>query len=331
LTDPVERYLAELGHASKIPSRLKDQSTGGTVLLANNIAFFSQTGGPNNGGVGLTIADCTFENPCGPTDFTQTSVTTLGGLLPNTQLYFNDGTYTSNGPVSLDPGQSLQSRSADYSQPATGAARSTIAGRLSLQGNNTVENMIFSTNTVDISGANNVITGVQIGSPSSFLLPAIIIEDTGSSTLISDSILFGNTFGVDNSGSNTTIQNSQIFVTGPSEAFGGAAGIIAFDGSISVNNSQIQVTSDSSGTPVGFFTIFNGSITSNNTNVIAIDSNGAAYGIQNNSAVNSIVVNGGNLSVQGDGSSQIINPISNPVTIQGGTVCQVNGTIVVCP
>ncbi len=63
LTDPVERYLANLGHGSGIPSKtlLYGMGSGSLdVLVSDSIAFFSQTGTPNNGGGSLTLANCTF-------------------------------------------------------------------------------------------------------------------------------------------------------------------------------------------------------------------------------------------------------------------------------
>ena len=172
LTDPVERYLANLGHGSGIPSKTLLFGMGrgsSTQLISTDIAFFSQTGTPNNGGTGLTLANCTFENPCGPTDFTQTGVTTLGGLLPNTQIFFNGGTYTTNGVVNLVTGQTVSSRSADYAELAIGANRSTIiTPTIGLQGNNTLENIILLPGSpgslVNVNGSNNLITGSQIGS-----------------------------------------------------------------------------------------------------------------------------------------------------------------------
>lgn len=157
ITDPVERNLAELGRGSTIPTRLKalpqlQGSLGNPnnplreviVLFANNIAFFSQTGRPNTGGLGLTLANCTFENPCGPTDFTQASVNTLGGLLPGTQIFFNGGAYSAPGNITLVPGQSLQGRTPDYAEPATDNARSVLfVPLLTLTGNNALENIIL--------------------------------------------------------------------------------------------------------------------------------------------------------------------------------------------
>lgn len=328
LTDPVERYLAELGHGSKIPSRLKDQSTGGTVLLANNIAFFSQAGAPNNGGTGLTLADCTFENPCGPTDFTQIGVDTLGGLLPNTQLYFNGGTYTSNGAVTLDPGQSVQSRSADYSQPATGAARSTIvADIIILMGNNSLENTIFLPSAsspfnslVFVQGSNNVISGSQIGSMST---PSENdgITSIGGDVQVNNTAVFAQQDAVALDGGNIIIQNSGLNVFNSNSG----TGVNVNTGNVTLNNSQIQVSG--TGNMDGLFTNPGGVINATNTGMTVTNTGGGnATALRNNGA---ITVTGGPLTVMGNNTSQIAT--GAPVTIQGGTVCQVNGTTVVCP
>lgn len=73
LTDPVERYLAHWGHGSGIR---------------------------------------TFENPCAPSDFSQTGVNTLNTLLPNTTMFFNGGNYPAlnsagTGAISLNPDKVL--------------------------------------------------------------------------------------------------------------------------------------------------------------------------------------------------------------------------------
>lgn len=334
LTDPVERYLAELGHGSKIPNRLKDQSTGGTVLLANNIAFFSQTGTPDAAGVGLTPANCTFENPCGPTDFTQIGVDTLAGLLPNTQLYFNGGTYTSNGAVDLNPGQSLQSRSADYSQPATGAARSTIvADSITLLGNNSLENIILLpsasplTAGVYMNGSNNnVISGSQIGSMSNFFDTGV--DTSGATALIINSDVFGGGGSANSTGivmdmpGNITIQNSRVTVITR------GTGVSINHGNVTINNSEIQVNA-SILSPTGILANSPDAVISvNNTNVAVTNTGGGSADALLNDGT--ITVTGGALTVMGDNTSQIASG-SNPVTIQGGTVCQVNGTTVICP
>ena len=351
LTDPVERNLAELGRGSKIPTTIKNQSTGITVVLANNIAFFSQTGGPNNGGLGLGFANCTFENPCGPTDFTQTSVNTLGGLLPNTQFYFNGGTYTSSGgTINLISGQSLQSRTADYTQPATDAARSTlISNTLRLQGNNTIQNMILLPSApgntgVNIAGANNTIIGSDIGSPSN--RPTLGVLSSGNSnTLINNSQIFASGTAYTDGGignSTALIQNSVLNVDATTlSPAGGAFGVAlsASNNSLTINNSTIDVTNV---TPsASTFGINNAgtqnTINMNNSDMRVLSTNSSTssqtFSINSGSQTSPIVINGGTLIVDspGGGGTGIIRPLGTPpITIQNGTLCFVNGSSVTC-
>ncbi|MES2998523.1 MAG: inverse autotransporter beta domain-containing protein [Pseudomonadota bacterium] len=204
LTDPVERYLAELGRGSGIPSRKRYQPVPAGMIppvpVRDDIAYFSQTGGPNNGGIGLTLANCTEENPCGPTDLTNVSAITLDTLLPDTVMYFNGGSYAATdvlggtNPVTLQAGQSVSSRTADYSQPATGAGRSTFNGAFILNSNNTLENIILLPTAATAMGngvlANNasnvLVPGSQIGSFTNPFNTGVLM--TGSSQLnITDS------------------------------------------------------------------------------------------------------------------------------------------------
>jgi hypothetical protein len=266
-------------------------------------------------------------------------VTTFGGLLPNTQFYFNGGTYTSGGTVMLDPGQSLQSRSADYSQPATGAARSTITNiSLNLQGNNIVENMILfpprlNSDGVTISGANNVIVDSQIGgSTSSTLQAAIGVNDSGTNTLISNSTILAKGDAYQGNGSTAIIENSVLQVNSDDLAIG--LSLTSPGSNITVNNSQIIVDNVSSADTYAIQNTANSVVKVNNSTVIvnSPDANNTSktYDVINNGM---ITVSGGNLSANSAGANVgIVDPAgSNPVTIQGGTVCQANGTTVVCP
>lgn len=350
LTDPVERYLAQLGRGSTIPSTTKNQLTGGgitTTLIRSNIAFFSQTGGPNNAGIGLTLASCTFENPCGPTDFTQTSVTTLGGLLPNTQFYFNGGNYITNGIVNLSPGQSLQSRTADYSQPVNDSDRSVLfANQIGLQGNNSLQNIILLRLSSTVTGSigvnitagssNNSITGSEIGS---FLIPFDIgVQDTlGNNTLIDNSVINGFSAGVRGSSSvNMTIQNSEINSemtlsdTNDGVYFTAGSSASISNTSINVGNTAASFVITANGVRADAGSIVN--VTNSSIFVNAFDA--SVNGLQGQGPGTAITMTGGQIVLANSPSStaQIkVSGGSSIVTIQGGTVCQVNGTTVVCP
>lgn len=230
ITDPVQRYLAELGHGSKIPNRKVNHILGQVVVL-NNIAFFSQSGAPNNGGLGLTIANCTFENPCGPTDLTNAGAAALSALLPNTLMYFNGGSYNAlNVPggtsaVTLQSGQTIESRTVDYSQLATGAARSTFNGAFILPGNNALENIILLPTAATVNdgifadGGSILITGSDIGTSSAaFHFRTAILLTSVHSALIQDSNITASAIGANDvlegifvsASSPVTIQNVNI-------------------------------------------------------------------------------------------------------------------------
>jgi hypothetical protein len=277
LTDPVDRYLANLGHGSGIPSKTLFYGMGNgssTQVISNSIAFFSQTGTPNTGGIGLTLADCTFENPCGPTDFSNTAANTFNTLLPNTNFYFNGGSYTSGG-VSLSPGQSIQSRTADYSQLATGSARSTITAQIGLSSNNTLENIIvLPGGSIGLfthgSSNNNLIIGSQIGSLANPFANAIV--DAGQNTVINNTEIFASSQAISTQNTNTTIQNSQINVdSGNSDG----DGILTFGSNVLVSDTQIQVNGSGTATLVGLGTGGNSVITANNTTVTVVNTGGS--------------------------------------------------------
>ena len=326
LTDPVERYLANLGHGSGIPSKkllYGIGSSSSSTLISNSIAFFSQTGTPNNGGTGLTLANCTFENPCGPTDFSPTAVVDLSTLLPNTVMYFNGGNYTAlNTPgtsgILLFPGQSVHSRTADYSQPATGAARSIFNGGFVTQSNNTLENLIIqqnpsSTNNIGVRGSgfdtNVLVSGSQIGTPAHPFSTGVNLT----------------------TGTQYTIESSSIFAFGTSPVTTGIQ-MLGISPSLTMNNSTISVsgaTSSNRGIDANAAT---GAIATINSSNIAVGT--SAETVQQVAIFNlnsgTITMNGGTLTLAGTGAGPRLFTSGGPVTLNGVT-CVLNGTTVVCP
>ena len=209
MTDPVGRYLADLGRGSAIPSRLKARPIPNTFYLyQNNIAFFSQTGAPNNGGLGLSLANCTFENPCGPIDFTNQATTTLNSLLPSTLFAFEDGAFSATdvpggvNPVTVRTGQSITS---------IGSTPATLVGGFILEGNNSVNRISLqptaSTATgpgITVLAGNNQITSTQIGSTATpFAIGLRTLDSSG--TLISNSTIFASSVGIQNEDDGFTV------------------------------------------------------------------------------------------------------------------------------
>jgi hypothetical protein len=221
ILDPVKRYLAELGHGSGLPNRRMHEAIGevlqvnieGSIKPLNNIAYFSQTGGPNNGGIDLTIDNCTFENPCGPSDLSEVGLSTLNILLPETQLYFNGGIYpardhTGEGPLPLQPGQRVYSYTADYSQLAMGEQRSVFEGGLILNTGNElhgvlVENTLGETAIGILSQSGPIlIENSIVGNNHRYNVAVKLINTTDA--VLENSFLFG-------SHSALTVENSSFF------------------------------------------------------------------------------------------------------------------------
>ena len=344
ITDPVERYLAELGRGPTIPSRMRVQQTPGSLqLLADNIAFFSQVsgankpgvyfsqaGGPNNGGVGLIAASCTFENPCGPTDLTNQGVSTLNALFPNTQMYFNGGTYNALDVVggtkalTLLPGQGIFSRTADYSQPATGAARSIFVGQFVLPGSNTISNAIilappgnFSTAIQLLPNEGNVlITGSQIGSSTDTnAQPNIGIGSAGAgpfndAAIVDNVTVFARNLGINFGGPSLTVRNS-VINAGSSPIATSVIGIRPTEANsiINLQNTQINVSSNIASSVIGLQNSFSGTqITASD---ITISVNASAVGAEVDAfspgnSTTSITVNRGTITSNSPAGSAYI-------------------------
>ena len=271
-------------------------------------------------------------NPCGPTDFTQTTVTTFGALLPNTLFYFNGGTYNANGTVSLVPGQIVESRSAGYTQPATDTARSTInTNQIGLNGNNSLVNIILSGTTnfngkVVAAGLNNVITGSQIGT--SGFPQSIGVRNTGGSLRIDNTVVSStSSIGLFLEGGSTSVENSTINILGNIPT-----GIDSSNGArVTLNNVRIQGT----GTFIAGISATSSNVNATNTaiSISTTSASGIASGLQTSNS-GTIQFAGGSISVD-QGiivSDQTIIRIrnGNNIVIDGLTVCQVNFSIVPC-
>jgi hypothetical protein len=341
ITDPVERYLGKLGLGSGIPSRIDTQLTpGASKLLFNNIAFFSPTGGPNNGGGNLTLANCTFENPCGPTDLTNASAITLASLLPNTMLYFNGGAYNAldvpggTNAVTLQPGQSVFSRTPDYTQPATGAGRSIFNGAFTLSNNDSLNNIILLptaatapfTGVITSNAANFLITDSQIGSSTATFAVGLNNANPG---IVNNSQIFANISGIyDNGGATLTLKNSVVTTVGIADSplYVG----IALNGPNSVvnlMNSQINVTAAPAfigNQAVGILVPQPGSIlTASNTTVNAINTESGGSSVALVSALAGATIQMTQGTLISTGTSPSIKA-GNNITITS-TTCILNG------
>ncbi|MGC1854139.1 MAG: hypothetical protein WA659_02010 [Candidatus Aquirickettsiella sp.] len=333
LTDPVERYLANLGHGSGIPSKTLLYGMGNgssSVLISDSIAFFSQTGTPNSGG-NLTIANCTFENPCGPNDFTQAGVNSLNPILPHTMFYFNGGTYPANNignALTLNVGQSVFSRTVDYSAAATGTARSTFNGGFILNGNNQLNNIILlPSGTIDTgitsnNASNILISGSQIGSSTNPYTRGLNLLNVSNASLTGDTVeatLTG--LNILNSTS-VDVGNSRINVNGAN-----AAGVIGAGSQINLSNGVITVTSNAAATSAGISSISNSSVTADDMQItVTNNGTGSAFDLFTFTSGDIMVTNS---QLAANGTNAAIASGTN--IIIGSTTCTLNGVAVACP
>ncbi len=341
LTDPVERYLANWGHGSGIPSRTLFFAEGqgsSAEFISDGIAFFSQTGSPNAGGIGLTLANCTFENPCAPSDFSQTGVNTLNSLLPNTTMFFNGGNYpaldsTGTTAITLNAGQSVHSRTADYAEPATGAGRSTFNGAFILNSNNTLENIILlptsntaAGNAINATNASNVsVNDSQIGSASNrFMNTALFLA--GSQFDLNNSSIFAGRRAIRAQGNaSLTVQASQIDVTRTIN--GGITGMSISASTAEIANSQLNV--NGLGNIFGVNSLSNAKVNIANSNISVVST-----GANANVSTLATTTNG---SIQMElGALSVTSPSPNAVITSGsmispiGVACTLNGSSVTC-
>ena len=334
ITDPVQRYLAELGRGSAIPSRIRTQALTSQTVTVSNIAYFSQTGQPNNGGMALTINDCTYENPCGPTDFSQTGIGLLSGVLPNTVMYFNGGNYPAlntvgTGPITLESGQSVNSRISDYSQPAQGSARSTFNGAFIINTDNNALNDLILLPTVNTSGGNGVhatagnnavINDVQIGSTANPFFIAYNGDGSDSGT-INNSVLFGTDRAL------RAASNTQIIVNNSSlnmNAAGGNPIVVSLGttSNVTINNSQLNGTGVAGSTLSGVGTFQNASITINNSQINVSATSGNVEGIST-SGTGAVTVQQSNIIVDGTAT----NGIARGLNLDASTITLTNTSV----
>jgi len=347
LTDPVERYLAELGHGSALPGQTKHNLIGNpfTIEILNNIAFFSQAGLPNSSSI-LTLANCTFENPCGPGAFIQDSVNQLNMLLSSTIMYFNGGNYsalnsTSDGPIILKENQRLYSRNSDYSQPALAAERSHFLGGFLLEGNNVLSRIVLlptpETNPQGI-GYQNIsldthyilIEYSQIGNSSNLFEIAVDLNGISSSYLNNNEVFSNFQAVIASNGSNLLIENSILNVINSTTDVSTTAILASSNSSVQLNNVNITTTGNLNGSLTGLLTQI-GTITANNVNIYTNNQWASSFAINNTGVGSSVSVSNSLLNVNGQLDTAIFSNdlISSGVTITD-SICQLNGGLVDC-
>ncbi|OCH98374.1 hypothetical protein A8135_12545 [Legionella jamestowniensis] len=323
LLDPIRRHLGTWNTGSGIPSQQAYVNTGVRVLTRDNIWFFSSAGTPFVAANGFS--NCTYENNCLDTSFSQTTVDAIDAISPAANLYLGPGNYgTFSGTsfsssavvqqadflttLSLNPRQSVYGRGENF----TVAGLRVLKGSLTLINNNTVDSIFLVnsdgefTNGLRVLGANNRITNSIIGTnnAASGFKRAVTIE----------------------SGQLFTLENSRL------EAFSDsnipATGILMVNASeILINNVSINVnaiqqnTNSVSGEGINILeSLGKVSITNSRINVQVKNSagqNSEATGIsidQNGSIANTIISNS-QVSVNSSSHGSGLNSTSNALGI----------------
>ena len=248
-------------------------------------------------------------------------------------FYFNGGTYPANNignALTLNVGQSVFSRTGDYSAAATGAARSTFNGGFILNGNNTLDGVILNntlvapTNGISSNGGQNImINNSQIGSAGNpytngvnllNVSNASITGDTIEASLIGLNVLNSTSINVDNTVINANGAN--------------AAGVVGAGSQINLNNGVITVTSNAASSSAGISSLSNATVTGDGMQItVTNNGTGPALDLFTFSSGSIVVVNN---QLVANGTNAAIASGANIVVGLANT-CTLNGVAVPCP
>lgn len=222
-------------------------------------------------------------------------------------FYFNGGSYpVVNGAnaLTLNNGQSVFSRTANYSAPATGVARSTFNGAFNLLGNNTLNEVILNNSGVVVpgvnaSGTNILINNSQVGQALTPYNQGITVN-SGLLTIQNTSI-YGAFLGVGGINSSLTIESSTINSAGSN-----TVGVNLTNTNAQITNSQIQALGTNGTTNlVGINAAGNSAVNILNSGVMASSFPAVnTIGLRTTDTA-SIEMIGGSLSVSGDNTSAL--------------------------
>ncbi len=286
ITDPIERHVSQLGHGSETPSRVYFHDLG-PQIAQSHIFFFNQAISDNSNLIRLSpvtsLSQCTFENPCGPSQFNQDTLTAIASLDPNAVFYFNGGTYTAalhtggpagTVPITLQPNQVLESRTPDYTLTASPAQRTTFIGGFQLSSNNVLRN-------INIQAGSGITTGIESSQSGSSTINSSVIGDNtyaytigidlsnGAQINVFNSTVFANTTALNLQTSAIANINNSVFNVNSS--VNPAIGIVANNAMLTFTGSNLSVTGNTSLTGIQLYnsaastTINNASIQVNTT------------------------------------------------------------------
>jgi hypothetical protein len=257
-------------------------------------------------------------------------------------MFFNAGTYTAtNGAnaLTLNNGQSVWGRSANYSAPASSPTQPIFNGAFILSGNNILDSIVLNNslgvNTTAITstgGQNLIINNTIIGNPGNPYGTALNLTNSGATLSGSSANLFS-AVGVSLSGtSSLLVQSSNLSLVGNGSAIPEGF-LLANTSSLTFNNSQLTVTNISNSTPTDGILATNNATATINNSVITVNGNPntASAGLVTFNGAAQILMNGNNLVLFGSQTTSSPRSINGGNILVGGSlVCQLNGSIVPC-
>jgi hypothetical protein len=283
MLDAVQRNLAAMagGAHTTQPVQTGVKLTGTYAVERSNIWFFTPDGAAFNS------SGCTADSPCA---FTQDAVNEINVISPNANFYTASGQYNSRN-LTLDAGQSLYGRSANFTSAAANKNLPVFSGSLELQGDNYLERIKLwdsSNQPVGImlgDNAQNVVindvsidgyqTGVQLGNNNSLTLQnsSINADASSSDTDLVAGIKLDNvsntTVNIANTKINVSAGDNNVNLAGIFIGNDQTAGGNAQNNTVTLSHDQINVSAnanakDAFGVYLGNYFTDNSSLVSNN-------------------------------------------------------------------
>ena len=293
MVDPIPRNLATLAHGMGVPVTMATSPDGQAIERTNIYFFTADDGVAFNAALGTN--NCTFEHPCSGPSFNQTDINAINGFAPEANFYLNTGSYSLNGLLNLNNGQSIYGRTSNFIAPAYGSQQPILTGALNILGNNTLDSFTLISDDIQTTG----ITGSNINN--------VNMNNLNVGTLSANSY----TTDIDlTDAGNIIISNSTLnaFDSESSLILSSATNISLTDTNLTLNNNNLNaITANTSingnSSSIGIFAT-SSNITMSNNNITAVSNSSAA------STSSDIDINSGTLLINGGSLTAISNAAS---------------------
>lgn len=244
LLAPMERHIGVLYTGSGIPTEQVIYDTGELKLMRDNIWFF-QSGGSN-----FSPTACTYENPCNSGQFNQNNINAVNSIASNASFYLANGVNYFTGPLTLNPGQSIYGRTADFCQVAPGSP--VIYGSLMLSGYNNLQgfrliNQPDNTQTVSFATTNNQVVGIAANNAPGLTIDHVTVGSGGFIDVTENADAGNFRTGVLVANSVLTITNSTVNAADTGRPSANAVGIFTYKTDLKSQNTKVNVLAHSGG------------------------------------------------------------------------------------